>query len=1192
MADKRVQIVVAAKGEGADEIKALARELDGIAQSGSDAAPEAAKLAAVLRTLGQQNAAVAQFAALKKQSVELKDSLEAARAATSAMGRELATAEAPTAKMRREFDQSRKALEQLEQRYQGNQRQLNTLRQSFGDAGISATKLASEQKRLSSELSAVSDQARKFPASLATEQNKAAEAARNMAEQERESARAAQAHAKAIEASLSEVVGMRRAFESARAETTRLGNEMAKGEKPSADLRREFEKSARTTMQLEGRLKSKQATLARLSVEVSGNAAAEKKLAAIQLEVVQSLNRSSVAAWNYEASLKKASAATRGQAAANVANSESMDMAAGAVRGGLAAVAGSLTAGAAFNAMLSMDGLRLSLETVTGSAESAAKELEYIKGVSERLGLETLSTANAWVKFSSATKGTAMEGDKARRIFEATASSLARMGKSSAEVEGALTALEQMISKGSVSSEELKGQLGERLPGAFKLAANAIGVTEAELTKLLDTGSITADQLLPKLADEMEKAFGDPQKSVVSLGASWQRLKNSLFGTAGEQGNGLLGGALVAAFDSATASIKQTGEQITAIREKWSGLQAAFSTDGIAAKFSSITAMAKESAAAMFNWSLTGKLVESWKANFGDAAKAAEDGAAKTTAAQKKVQESSDQTGQSMARLQIDFQNAKKAQDESSASAERSAKARLDEAKATLDVAKANGDEAAARQAALLVAQAEQALKQTQLASKQAELGMAERELVLMAQQNDAKTKLSQADRDKVIAQKEKVQAITDEVLALENATRAANANANAAKLAADSTLAAFKALGITSQAEAKKAADTAAAAFKQVEIAAQSGAATITDVQKAFLSYAAKVIATGDATAIAAAQSRAAVLGVGDEFDKLAVKAVQAGDAGAVGLQRVSDSARQTSADVSAATREIADNTARIADEVAGKQGQFVSTFRKNLQGLVAETSEATGAMADEIYRRMISSASSIRDWWNAIEASQVNARLEFERQNSALDYTISNLQSMGLSAQSAEVDINSLAGQFGLLDEASLGRLRSEVERINGEVRRLKDEARQATDQLNQMGRSAQDEIDRAAGNTAAIEQRRMQEELRRIEELAQKSGDRAAADAARAKVEEAARQRVAEAAQRDAEAKARAAEQSKGGGAGGNKVVNAKPDAPQSPIKTVRIDLAIPGGGRQVMDMADESSAEALIAALEGLKKRGSW
>ena len=248
-----------------------------------------------------------------------------------------------------------------------------------------------------------------------------------------------------------------------------MGRELATAEAPTAKMRREFDQSRKALEQLEQRYQGNQrqlntlrGTLSQAGISTGAMATESRKLDASLTRVQQEARELSARQGELAVKQKAAAASAKEQAAANVTNSESMDMAAGAVRGGLAAVAGSLTAGAAFNAMLSMDGLRLSLETVTGSAESAAKELEYIKGVSERLGLETLSTANAWVKFSSATKGTAMEGDKARRIFEATASSLARMGKSSAEVEGALTALEQMISKGTVSSEELKGQLGER----------------------------------------------------------------------------------------------------------------------------------------------------------------------------------------------------------------------------------------------------------------------------------------------------------------------------------------------------------------------------------------------------------------------------------------------------------------------------------------------------------------------------------------------------------------------------------------------------------------------------------------------------------------------------------------------------------------------------------------------------------
>jgi tape measure domain-containing protein len=48
---------------------------------------------------------------------------------------------------------------------------------------------------------------------------------------------------------------------------------------------------------------------------------------------------------------------------------------------------------------------------------------------------------------------------------------------------GIFKALEQMLSKGNVQAEELRGQLGERLPGAIYFSAKALGVTTRELNK-------------------------------------------------------------------------------------------------------------------------------------------------------------------------------------------------------------------------------------------------------------------------------------------------------------------------------------------------------------------------------------------------------------------------------------------------------------------------------------------------------------------------------------------------------------------------------------------------------------------------------------------------------------------------------------------------------------------------------------
>ena len=56
-----------------------------------------------------------------------------------------------------------------------------------------------------------------------------------------------------------------------------------------------------------------------------------------------------------------------------------------------------------------------------------------------------------------------------------------------------------MISKGKVQAEELRGQLGERLPSAFQLAAKAMGMTTAQLDKFMADGKLTAEDLLPKL---------------------------------------------------------------------------------------------------------------------------------------------------------------------------------------------------------------------------------------------------------------------------------------------------------------------------------------------------------------------------------------------------------------------------------------------------------------------------------------------------------------------------------------------------------------------------------------------------------------------------------------------------------------------------------------------------------------------
>ncbi len=94
-----------------------------------------------------------------------------------------------------------------------------------------------------------------------------------------------------------------------------------------------------------------------------------------------------------------------------------------------------------------------------------------------------------------------------------------------------------MISKGKVQAEELRGQLGERLPGgAFQLAAKAMGMTTAELDKFMADGKLTAEELLPKLAKVMQEDFGAAAEAAANglqgqlnrLSTEWTLFKSSL----------------------------------------------------------------------------------------------------------------------------------------------------------------------------------------------------------------------------------------------------------------------------------------------------------------------------------------------------------------------------------------------------------------------------------------------------------------------------------------------------------------------------------------------------------------------------------------------------------------------------------------------------------------------------------------
>jgi tape measure domain-containing protein len=184
--------------------------------------------------------------------------------------------------------------------------------------------------------------------------------------------------------------------------------------------------------------------------------------------------------------------------------------------------------GASFDRALKLDAINSALTAVLGSTEAAATQFQQLSQFADQYGLNLVAVGEAYKNFAAAAVSANVPLEQTNYIFESVAKAASVLKLSNDDLRGSLNALSQMISKGTVAAEELRGQLGERLPGAFNLAAKAMGVTTAELGKMLENGEIMAGDLLPKLALELNKTFGDKiVGSVDSLQASVNRLDNS-----------------------------------------------------------------------------------------------------------------------------------------------------------------------------------------------------------------------------------------------------------------------------------------------------------------------------------------------------------------------------------------------------------------------------------------------------------------------------------------------------------------------------------------------------------------------------------------------------------------------------------------------------------------------------------------
>lgn len=160
--------------------------------------------------------------------------------------------------------------------------------------------------------------------------------------------------------------------------------------------------------------------------------------------------------------------------------------------------------------------------------EGAKRATEFVKNLADSSGVDQIETLSSFAKFSAGAGD--MNTDQKESLFSNVIGTSRLMGLSTDEINGILKAFEQMASKGKIQAEELRGQLGDRMAGAFQLFARSLGMTTEQLDAAMKNGKVLSKDVLPKVSAEMGRMIdkaGGWEKIINSTQTQLGRLSNS-----------------------------------------------------------------------------------------------------------------------------------------------------------------------------------------------------------------------------------------------------------------------------------------------------------------------------------------------------------------------------------------------------------------------------------------------------------------------------------------------------------------------------------------------------------------------------------------------------------------------------------------------------------------------------------------
>lgn len=275
------------------------------------------------------------------------------------------------------------------------------------------------------------------------------------------------------------------------------------------------------------------------------------------------------------------------------------------------------------------------LINATGDSTRAKEALAAISATAKSTYSSLETTAEVFLKNSMALNELGYTTNEQIKVSTALNNAMAVSGARGDQAASALDAFSKAIARGKFEGEDFN-RIIENAPELVKALADGLGVTTAELRKMITEGTLTSDKVIPALISQMDKLQQKADEMPATISDGFILMQNSLFEFIGRMDEALgISTAVSEAFKFLANNIHLViggaigiGIAIAALTLKMMGLATAtaLATGGlsiIAAGGIGVAMAAAAKEAGLFAF-MTEKAVDPAK----EAAKAAEDAAA------------------------------------------------------------------------------------------------------------------------------------------------------------------------------------------------------------------------------------------------------------------------------------------------------------------------------------------------------------------------------------------------------------------------------------------------------------------------------------------------------------------------------------------------------------------------------------